>query len=168
MGLLLFSEEDGIDIELAGAVLGSSTVTGTLDYLDLQNARIRSLIDPPYEVVLEANAYNAATYDFVKKVFKGLFFVDIIVAGAVLTCQVKTGDGADHVAKTNVSIRVIASVAGTITVNAGTALAGDGTDACWVQTPITGAFQVTIGGTGNILVEIIPRQGVLMYAYIVL
>lgn len=169
MGLLLLgSEDDGTDTQLAGVAIGSSIVTGTLDYLDLSNVRRRSLIDPAYEIVLESTPFNANTYDFVKKVVKGLFFVDIIVVGPVLTCQVKTGDGADHAAKTNVSIRTIASIAGTITVNTGTALAGNGTSACWVQTPVSGAFEVTIGGSGNILIEITPRQGVLMYAVVVL
>ena len=106
--------------------------------------------------------FTDKTLAFVKSVMDGLLYVEATPAGDIISGQVKKGGGDSVVAVTNVAVRTIAAVGGTIAVGTGTAMAGAGTVQCWLQTTGAGAFQVTITHTGACLVEITPHQGVTM------
>lgn len=156
-------------------VTGTSTVSATLGKIFSRTATsnlsilahyqellgILMLVDPTFQTEL-GTPPTAQTFAFVKKVVKGLFYVDIQAAGSTLTCQVKTGDGLNHSAVVDVAVRTIGS--GVIGVGTGTALAGVGTNAVWLQTTSAGAFSVVITGSGSVLVECFPKQGVVMSA----
>jgi hypothetical protein len=117
-----------------------------------------SLLDQDYLASLEDNPpYTTQTIAFVKSVLQGLHFVHATPAGGVVTCQLKKGDGTNLTATTDVSLK---SHSATIVVNSGTAMRGAGTSFCWVRSTSSGTFQVTVNGTGNILLEIIPHRGV--------
>lgn len=129
---------------------------------------ILMLVDPAFQVEL-GSPPTAQTFNFVKKVVKGLFYVDIHVSGSTLTCQVKTGDGENYNQIVNVSVRTISTfvpplLGAAITVTVGTPMAGGGTSAVWLQTTSTGAFALSIVGSGQVLVEALPMQGVFMSA----
>lgn len=124
---------------------------------------ILMLVDPAFQIEL-STPQTAQTFTFVKKIVKGLFYVDILTSGSVLTCQVKTGDGQNYNNVVDVSIRTISTgvVPAVVTVNTG-ALKASGAGACWLQTTSSGSFSVTISGaTGSVLVEAFPKQGVIM------
>lgn len=121
------------------------------------------LIHPDFVTELTNDTpFSDKTLDFVKKVMNGLSYVEATPAVDVISGQVKKGDGTNVEAVTDISVRTIAAVGGTIAVNTGTAKAGAGTVQCWLQTTGAGAFQVTITHTGACLVEITPHQGVMM------
>ncbi len=162
--------------ELAGSVQGSASVSATLGKLFTRTATsnlsvlaqyaeflgILMLVDPTFQTEL-GTPPTLQTFVFVKKVMKGLFYVDANVVGNSVVCQVKTGDGINVSEVTNVSVRAISDVAASISVTQGTEAGGSG-DACWVKTTGSGAFTIAIAGSGAVLVEMIPRQGVVMSA----
>lgn len=118
------------------------------------------LLDPDFVTELEdGSPFTDQSLDFVKKVMKALSYVDATPASAVITGQVKTGDGVNKAAITSVVARAVPSTA-TIAVNTGTVQAGGGTAACWLKTTAAGAFQITITGTGAVLIELTTDQGV--------
>lgn len=128
------------------------------------------LIDPELEDDLN-NQYGIQTLNFVKRVFKGIFYVEATVAGgSTITCRVKRGDGSNHEAVTDVIVRTIAAepippapaTEGLITVDTGDAQSGAGTTACWLKTTASGEFSVSISGSLGIVVEMTPNQGVTM------
>jgi hypothetical protein len=121
---------------------------------------ILMLVDPGFQVELSTPP-TAQTFAFVKKMVKGLFYVDIQAAGSALACQVKTGDGQNYNSVVDVSIRTISSgiIPAVISVTSGV-LKATGAGACWLQTTSSGAFSVTISGSGPVLVEAFPKQGV--------
>lgn len=111
---------------------------------------------------------GAQTLAFVKKVMKGLLYVDIQVAGTTLTCQVKTGDGDNLTGVSNVMIRLAATDVSipptppslpSIGMIAGTLVAGAGSTTLWAKTNSSGALSFTVTG-GPVLVELTPNQGV--------
>jgi hypothetical protein len=129
------------------------------------------LVDPSFATELGI-PQGAQTLAFVKKVLMGLAYVDIQAVGAALTCQVKSGDGQNKTAVTDIMVRVAftgvaippaAPVPPTISVSVGTLKSGTGTNILWIQSTNTGAFSLSISGaTGNLLVEMTPKQGVAM------
>lgn len=122
---------------------------------------ILMLVDPAFQTELNT-VPSQQTFTFVKKVVKGLYYVDITGGGAILTGQVKTGDGVAYNAQVNVSVRLLGDTAISATASVGTILAGAGTKELWVLTNSSGAFALSLVGTGAILVEMIPKQGVVM------
>ncbi len=122
--------------------------------------------------VTELNTPQAAqTLAFVKKVLAGLLYVDIQVSGSTLTCQIKSGDGVNHNATTNVMLRVAMSdvsvppappAVPAVSASVGTLKCGAGTNIFWIQTTSSGAFTVNVTGTGSLLIEATPNQGVAM------
>lgn len=133
------------------------------------------LVDSSYATQLSNIPQAVPTLDFIKRVMKALRYVDIQVSGTTLTCQVKTGDGENLAAITNVMIRLAATgvavppnppVPPSISVSVGTFKAGTGSNILWIQSTNTGAFAFTVTGSGSILVELTPNQGVAMSASI--
>jgi len=122
---------------------------------------ILMLVDPGFQTELNT-VPSQQTFTFVKKVVKGLFYVDISGGGAILNGQVRTGDGVAYNQQVNVSVRILGDTAITATASTGTILAGAGTKQLWILTDTNGAFVLNLTGTGAILVEMIPKQGVVM------
>ena len=128
------------------------------------------LLDLDFQAVLDT-PQGAQTLAFVKKVMKGLLYVDVQVSGTTLTCQVKTGDGIALAGTRNVMVRLAATdasippappVVPSVVANSGTLVAGAGTNILWVRTTAGGAFAITVTGVGPVLVELTPNQGVSM------
>lgn len=128
------------------------------------------LLDTDFQTLLDT-AQGAQTLAFVKKVMKGLLYVDIQVASTTLTCQVKTGDGVNLSGIRNIMVRLAATDASippappaipSVVANTGTLIAGSGTNILWVKTTSGGAFSITVTGVGPVLVELTPSQGVPM------
>lgn len=114
------------------------------------------LIDPAFVTELTNGApYSTRTLDFLKKIVNAFIYAELSPAGAVISGQIKKGDGTSVAAVTNVIVRALG---GTIAVNTGTAMFGAGTNAVWLQTTGAGAFQVTI--TGSAAVEFVTNQGI--------
>jgi hypothetical protein len=160
----------------ANIIVGQSTVTASLGRKVARTAvsnlsilaeyqrivGILMLVDPGFQLELSTPP-TAQTFTFVKKVVKGLFYVDIIAAGSALACQVKTGDGQNYNGVVDVSIRTISTgiVPAVIAVTSGV-LKATGAGACWLQTTSSGSFSISISGSGPVLVEAFPKQGVAM------
>lgn len=132
------------------------------------------LLDPDFVSDL-GSPQAAQTLAFVKRVVRALRYVDIQVSGTTLTCQVKTGDGDNLLATTDVMIKLGATgvvvppnppTPPSISVSVGTFKAGTGSNILWVQSTSTGAITFTVTGSGSILVEMTPNQGVSMLASI--
>jgi hypothetical protein len=136
-----------------------SDITMFAEYLRIIG--ILMLVDPSFQTELNT-VPSQQTFTFVKKVVKGLFYVDIAGGGGSLTCQVKTGDGINYGHVVNVSVRLLSDTVASATVTGGTILAGAGTQEMWVQTDVAGAFTLQLVGAGTVLVEITPKQGVIM------
>jgi hypothetical protein len=148
---------------LTSPILGTSSAIGNLEVFNLDDLLgVLMLIDPAFVTELEATPANTQTYVFIKKVVKAIFYVAIAAVDNVLSCQVKTGDGINCNDVFNVCVRTISDVPSTITVTQGTAIAGAGTTTCWLQTTGFGTFQLEITGTGDVLVEMVSKQGLLM------
>ncbi len=159
----------------AATVTGTSTVTASLGKTFLLSSLsnlgivaeyqrligILMLIHPDYQTEL-STVPTQQTFAVVKKIVKGLFYVDLSGGGTVVSGQVKSGDGINHAQVVNVTVRTISDVPATMTVATGTALAGSGTNTLWLQTNSSGAFQINLSGTGQVLIESIPKQGVVM------
>lgn len=134
------------------------------------------LLDPTFVSTLN-NTPGFQTLNFVKNVMKGLSYIDIQVSSTTLTCQVKSGDGQNLTATTNVvvqfgaddiSIPPAPSTLPTISASTGIVKSGAGTNCYWVQTNSSGAFTLSIFGSGNVLVQMTPNQGVSMSVGLVL
>lgn len=127
------------------------------------------LLDPDFESELQnaAQGSGAQTLDFLKNVLKGLLYADLQVSGRTITGQIKKGDGTNHAAQVDLSVRTIAvsavapapQVEGTISVATGTSSAA-GSLCAHVKTTAAGAFSVTIGGAGAVGVEVVVNKGV--------
>lgn len=133
---------------------------------------ILMLVDPSFQIELSTPP-TAQTFTFVKKVVKGLSYVDMQAAGSVLTCQVRTGDGiaktgttdvALMLAFTGVAIPPAAPIPPAVSVLVGTLKSGAGTNILWIQTTNAGTFSLSVAGAGDVLVQAIPQQGVAMSA----
>lgn len=171
----------------ANVIIGHSTVSASLGRRIRRSASsnlsvisdyqrivgILMLVDPSFQIELSTPP-TAQTFTFVKKVVKGLSYVDMQASGSVLTCQVKTGDGqaktgvtdvAIMLAFTGVAIPPAAPIPPTVAVIVGTLKAGAGTNILWVQTTNAGAFSLSLSGvSGGLLVQAVPQQGVAMSA----
>lgn len=126
------------------------------------------LIDSDLQTEL-GTSQGAQTLAFVKKVMRGLLYVDIQVVSTTLTCQVKTGDGVNLLGVRNVMVRLAATNASIppalpdvpiVGIGTGILIAGAGTNILWIKTTIGGAFSFTVTGTGPVLVELTPNQGI--------
>lgn len=125
------------------------------------------LLDADFVTSL-AGPFGAQTLAFVKKVVKGIHYVDVGISGGTITCQVMTGDGVARTAIVDISIRTITTeavapapqVVGLITTVTGTPMIGDGSQALWIRTLSDGTFSVSISGPGEVLVEILLSLGV--------
>lgn len=126
------------------------------------------LLDPTFQSELNTSQ-GAQTLAFVKKVMKGISYVDIQVAATTLTCQLKTGDGVNlaeirnvmvRLAATDTSIPPVPPALPTISMVVGTFVAGTGS-MLWVKTTSSGALSFTVTG-GPVLVELTPSQGISM------
>lgn len=125
------------------------------------------LVDSGFQTEL-GTSQGAQTLAFVKKVMKGLLFMDIQADGTTLTCQLKTGDGSNLAEVRNVMVRLAATDASippappaipVISMIVGTLIAGSGTNILWVRTTSTGALTFVVVGN-PVLVELTPNQGV--------
>jgi hypothetical protein len=157
-----------VTVPLSAVAAGTSTVIGDLTSTPFQDlSRILMLVHPTFQAELNT-VTNQQTFTFVKKTVKGLYFVDIYsVVGTTLACQVKTGDGANATSFVDVSVRTSSNNPFTVTVLDGEPLAGNGTAACAVRSSITGAFTVSVVGTGTVFVEMTPKEGVMMSVVLV-
>lgn len=129
------------------------------------------LIDPTYAAELAASSATTSTLNFIKRVMAGLYYVDAQVSGSTVTCQVKTGDGQNYSAMANVTMKLAGtgipvppalSAPPSVSMMTGSVHAGGGTNILWIQTTNTGSFSFTVGGSGSVLVDLTPNQGVSM------
>lgn len=127
------------------------------------------LLDATYVAALTADLPSTAkTITFLGKMISGIFYVDAVPSAGVISCQVRKGDGTAVAVATNVLVRTISTSGATIAVNTGTVEAGAGAATCWVQSNSSGVLQVTITGTGAVLVEFSVNQGVSMFVQLLL
>ena len=119
------------------------------------------LIDSEFQAELNT-VQGQQTFAFMKKAFKGLFYVDLSITGTTVSGQVRTGDGVAYAHAIDVLIKLYGAAVNGLLTTLGTALAGDGTVSVWVQTNTSGIFEMIAGGTGTGLVEATLNQGVTM------
>ncbi len=119
------------------------------------------LIDPDFLQELEDGGdYTEKTLAFVKKLMKGIRYVDINVAGSSVSGRVKTGDGENLEEVVTVAIVAIPFEFIGLTLTTGTQLSTGGNDgALVISTNASGQFAFSIAGS-EISVSITPDKGV--------
>lgn len=145
----------------ADASAGVTTITAELISEFEQLLGLLMLIDPSFVTELDTTP-TIQTFNFVKKVVKGLRYVNATAVGRVITGQVRTGDGINLTEISNISVRSLGPSTTTVLVLSGTGMGSSGTGNVWLKTTAAGTFQIQVNGTGPILVEMQPKQGVLM------
>lgn len=124
------------------------------------------MLDPTLIPELEAQPRSDQTIAFIRRILNGILFVSASAgapAGLVIAVsgQVKTQDGEDKIGIQDITVRSIASLlGGQISVTSGTARAGNGTKACWLQTNSNGGFALNISGTGGerVILELVANH----------
>lgn len=111
------------------------------------------------DVITELSTANdqSRSLNFVKKVMKGLLYIEASGSGPVAG-QVRTGDGVAKAAALDVTVR--AHGAAVVAVTVGSAKFGGGTAQCWLRTTSGGVFAVSVTGTGDVLLELTVSGGV--------
>ena len=117
-----------------------------------------SLVDPDFEAEL-TGPEGAKTLAFVKKTLRHLRYVEVTPTGADLAGQVLRGDGEAVAEESDVILRTVPAAA-TMAVTTGTAVQGDGTGIVYLTTNASGQFEVTVTGTGDVVVEVVVNRGV--------
>jgi len=113
------------------------------------------IIDPAHlEELEDLGEYGVNTIRFVKKLAKGLMYVDLTGFEDVVEGILRTGDGENFAGESNLLVRGYAVVPPTIAISAGSVVTGGGTSVVWFNTDETGFFELTITGSGSTLLEI--------------
>jgi len=121
-----------------------------------------SVINPTFLSELQGyGSQGTKTIEFLGKVLNAIKWVDLSVAGAVVSGQVKNGDGTNHSSSISVLLNAHCQNPPTMTVGTGSARAGNGTNSVWIATNASGQFTVTVAAAGsNILVAATPENGI--------